>query len=383
MRNEKIILLFNSPHQPHSLCQSASIGITNGFTYTPLSSFCINRKKQSRYCTAFLISLIVSTKTCPPTLKGRIGIASLSPFVLIVLSPIPLFRITSSPQEKKSSIESREKKKKELLPEILEFYNVPPSKYNRRYPPISKHDTHRGPSGQERVAIVASAQALIEKLKPLRLEENDDTVESRFKDPSPTIYKQLALLLKNVYPETELHLLSRLGHHGYSLSYQDSEILSVSQTTQSMVISGIEFRFSEKGKPILLQQATRGCTAACTGMLIYEHSPTSFNHQTAQAIRGTNLGTIQSMIKTLKSHNLQPTITQHPNIETMKSLIAEKGSAIVSVNSCGGHVVIVDEITDNAVIIRDPHHGWEVTLKRKAFEKSLTDLMIQVVIEKG
>ena len=68
---------------------------------------------------------------------------------------------------------------------------------------------------------------------------------------------------------------------------------------------------------------------------------------------------------------LKPKETSCQTMKDLEKALRENGSAIVTVNSgVGGHVVVVDAITPEAVRLRDPYHGWEVSVHRKAFERS-------------
>jgi hypothetical protein len=65
---------------------------------------------------------------------------------------------------------------------------------------------------------------------------------------------------------------------------------------------------------------------------------------------------------------------------SLKNEISLYGPCILSIQGLkegriGGHFIIVDEISDdfNKVRIRDPFHGWEITITKDAFLDSVYD----------
>ena len=61
------------------------------------------------------------------------------------------------------------------------------------------------------------------------------------------------------------------------------------------------------------------------------------------------------------------------NFLDLKRAIQAQGSGIVFVDSgCGGHAIIVDSITESlsTAVIRDPFHGWQITVTGEALAKA-------------
>ncbi|HAB99897.1 MAG TPA: hypothetical protein DCE71_08755 [Parachlamydiales bacterium] len=107
--------------------------------------------------------------------------------------------------------------------------------------------------------------------------------------------------------------------------------------------------FTENQKLILLQQATRGCTAACVAMLILENLNT-LSEQHMLELSRTNLGDRLSMCRLLQKAGLTPVVKYDIPLDCLQQTIQENGPAIASIR---GHVVIVDEVTESFVRIRD------------------------------
>lgn len=125
----------------------------------------------------------------------------------------------------------------------------------------------------------------------------------------------------------------------------------------------IEVYYTRNQKAILQQQATRGCTAAVTAMLILDKGINpSLYHLTAR-----NLGTTEDMKRDLEDAGLMPIVRKiQPSqfVTELGRLINKYGSAIVSIEDreLGGHVIVVDAIDNQAVRIREPYHGIELTI---------------------
>lgn len=165
-----------------------------------------------------------------------------------------------------------------------------------------------------------------------------------------------------------------ISAHGSGQLFNDSEIVE-----KLDIIHRVEIKEEEKGfnvfaqyttygKAIIQQQATRGCTAATAAMLIMDNGKQPNLHQ----LMRRNLGTDDDQIRDIENTGLKA-ITQPANtLQELQGLLIENGSAIVAVNvKLGGHVIVVDEISEDLakVRLRDPYHGWEITVTSKAFLK--------------
>jgi hypothetical protein len=90
-----------------------------------------------------------------------------------------------------------------------------------------------------------------------------------------------------------------------------------------------------------------------------------------------NLGDTESIVRALHQSRLATTVTtldaDHGRFAgQLKKLIDLNGPASISVGGeLGGHQIIVDAIdfgTETAVI-RDPHHGWQITIRLDSLRK--------------
>lgn len=120
--------------------------------------------------------------------------------------------------------------------------------------------------------------------------------------------------------------------------------------------------YTDHGKAIIQQQATRGCTAAVIAMLVMDHG----RKPDIEALHTTNLGTDETQASALKKAGLSAITTSVRDLSELRALIAKNGSAVVSGR---GHVIVVDDIAKDlsTVRLRDPYHGWEITVTQKAF----------------
>ena len=93
-------------------------------------------------------------------------------------------------------------------------------------------------------------------------------------------------------------------------------------------------------------------------------------------LRGTNLAKIELEVDLLKQAGLNVVTTHTKNLKELRNAIIKNGSCITHVgklgsSEIGGHVIIVDEISKDLknVRLRDPYHGWEITVNAEDFLK--------------
>jgi hypothetical protein len=131
----------------------------------------------------------------------------------------------------------------------------------------------------------------------------------------------------------------------------------------------IPIYYTEHNKPILQQQASRSCTAAATAMLILDHK----KNINAQSLDSRNLGNDKDMLGDLSGAGLNPQVINMNNKKDLKELserIKQNGSAATTLmGRVGAHEVVVDEVSPDLekIRLRDPYHGWEITVKKEAF----------------
>lgn len=263
---------------------------------------------------------------------------------------------TPAPQERSA----KEKRDQDILEQLYttKIQNCLPPRSSfaeRRYPPLSFSDTTRQ--------------------RKLNNEQTEDMKAFLVKNdiPVPTVLNLDSFIsaLKLDLPAFETY--QSLGAHGYGHSYGDKNITRVLGATNN--ISKVN------DKTIILQQATRGCTAAVAWMLITDKLGDKVNSDDRLGdLQATNLGDSDSISERITHAGLVPAVTEFDTIDELRGLLDKNGPAIVSVNSgVGSHVVIVDSITESGnAIIRDPYHGWMVEVTSDAFINSHPQEAIQI-----
>lgn len=181
-----------------------------------------------------------------------------------------------------------------------------------------------------------------------------------------------------------------VSKNGQMNCFDDKEILkthgsSVKKLTQKIYCVSdkkyypMEIGFDHKGRSIIQQQAIRGCTAATAAMLIVDNGG-NFN---VSILQGRSLADNGRILQDIQDANLRGKKAIETRVENLKELseqIKKNGPAIVSIDNNGSHSIVVDEISDNGVRLRDPYHGWSITVTKEAFEKRFSgNTIIQVV----
>ena len=84
-----------------------------------------------------------------------------------------------------------------------------------------------------------------------------------------------------------------------------------------------------------------------------------------------NIGYKKDQVRDIQNAGLSPIVSEGFNLKALKLLLQQNGPAIIPIDDkeLGGHVIVVDEITDEGVRLRDPYHGWEITVTLEAFNK--------------
>jgi len=170
--------------------------------------------------------------------------------------------------------------------------------------------------------------------------------------------------------------------HGQGNYFDDNEILCIHDVVKKVLINGergqpgIFVLYTKNNKAIIQQQATRGCTAAVTAMLIMDHG----KHVSVVSLRSRNLGNTEGMKSDLKQCGLTAVQFQEKSWESARVQLETQGSAIISLvdSQMGGHVCVLDAMDQNSARIREPYHGWEITVTREALEKRWNFDLMQV-----
>lgn len=129
--------------------------------------------------------------------------------------------------------------------------------------------------------------------------------------------------------------------------------------------SNIFATYTSHGKAIIQQQGTKGCTAATTAMLIMDLGI----KPNIEALKTRTLADENQMIRDLEEVGLIALSKKCQDLSGLKNIIDKDGSCIVLVTGLEGHVVVVDEVSSNlsTVRLREPYHGWEITVSAEVF----------------
>jgi hypothetical protein len=156
--------------------------------------------------------------------------------------------------------------------------------------------------------------------------------------------------------------------HGQTNVFSDDEILKIHSFIRTESIGNrVMAGFSEHGKAIIQQQGCRGCTAATTAMIIMDAGgkPDVFR------LKRCNLGDEHTIRDDILRAGKKPRFLIEKNLQDLRIQLLEGGSAIVSIHDSevGGHSIVVDDVSSDLkeVRLRDPYHGWEITIKAAAF----------------
>jgi hypothetical protein len=128
----------------------------------------------------------------------------------------------------------------------------------------------------------------------------------------------------------------------------------------------LEVRYSQHGKAIIQQQSIYSCTAASSAMLIFDKGGTP--NWNLLKTRGESQANIERDDIEQAGYNPIETKVKTLKVESLRELILNNGSCIVNLP---GHALVVDEVSEDllTVRLRDPCHGWEITVNSAAFER--------------
>lgn len=198
------------------------------------------------------------------------------------------------------------------------------------------------------------------------------------------------------------HLGKTASAHGQGDLFKDKEIVEVHQVVDKQLISNdppekkpqdnnfelsnpfathfspVYVEYSNNRKAIIQQQAIRGCTAAAAAMLIVDMG----GQCNVDTLRMRNLGDKDHICRDIRKAGFTPLLTERvKSISQIRKAIEENGPAIVSIDGeLGGHVIVVDYIDDKIARLRDPYHGWEISVSIQALRKRISknEYMIQI-----
>jgi hypothetical protein len=140
---------------------------------------------------------------------------------------------------------------------------------------------------------------------------------------------------------------------------------------------------TREGKHVILQQALRSCVPTCVGMLVLDHGkiPNYFD------IANADLANEQLAEMWFKEAGLASKCSYLDRKKTtLVQSLNNHGPGILSINhpDVGGHVIILDEISiqKQTATIRDPFHGWMITVRLQSLLKYAGGYFLQVIGEK-
>jgi len=184
--------------------------------------------------------------------------------------------------------------------------------------------------------------------------------------------------------------------------FQDDEIVDISNYTETKRLSHSKHLYLSSHNKWVLQQATnRGCAITAAIMLVLDRNPNIlFDSPNKTAIlsyfRTSDLDKVEEINQYIEGMMKFPTIYQyierHPYssqdsindemlLKTLQTAIREHGSMLLTINDpiVSGHVIVVDDISETGVRLRDPAHGWEITVTLDAFKKRFPPFYVRYI----
>ncbi|MEI8300023.1 MAG: cysteine peptidase family C39 domain-containing protein [Chlamydiota bacterium] len=163
-----------------------------------------------------------------------------------------------------------------------------------------------------------------------------------------------------VFLDNEIIKVHQITRREFLSTRQELSLFSTAQTTP------VYIKYTRHAKPIIAQQSMRGCTAAAVAMLLKEHG----KFMDFKVLRQTNLAPPQRMIQWIQAQHLIPLSTKISSLNEAAALLKTHGSIILTIRGDFGiHTIVLDYLSANNARVRDPYHGWEVTVYRDGLEK--------------
>lgn len=140
---------------------------------------------------------------------------------------------------------------------------------------------------------------------------------------------------------------------------------------------------TENGKHVLLQQSHRSCVPTAVAMLVLDNG----KNPNYDSLVYTDITNWESACKWIQEAGLKPCVTDIPKAnekrgQFLEDKIKQGGPAWVNIShpKLGGHVVVLDEVSvaKNQATIRDPYHGWMITITLDGFLSWDPSKLIQI-----
>jgi|GEM_PF-3809372 hypothetical protein len=144
----------------------------------------------------------------------------------------------------------------------------------------------------------------------------------------------------------------------------------------------LPIKFTRHQKAIILQQGLRSCTWAASAMLIADAKGIE---KIDPNLLYNSFGNKETILYNLEAADLKASCL---DLKTDNSIVAlmhvEKmvnshGSLILEIWDHGGveaHTLVIDALHQENVLLRDPFHGWQITVKKEALLSRLLTFII-------
>lgn len=134
---------------------------------------------------------------------------------------------------------------------------------------------------------------------------------------------------------------------------------------------------TDSGKHVILQQNCQSCGHACMGMLLLDRNKTP----DFSAIKYKTWTNDEAFEALAQKQGLKATLTKVVKIEVLKEKLKAQGPGILGINApaINGHYIILDEISGETATIRDPFHGWMITISLETLSKMRPNSFIQLI----
>lgn len=179
---------------------------------------------------------------------------------------------------------------------------------------------------------------------------------------------------------------SAYGKQAPTYFFENEDIVDYHRVIKEIPLekaSSIFAEITDRKKHLIQQLGIHGCTAAATAMLLID----SEEEVDIRSFKERKFGTASQMVLDIEKGKKRALLTQIPEkLEGLRTHIDKFGSAILPINDrkIGGHVIVLDNISPDLLLaeIRDPYHGWAITVKASVLwekiSKSSEDILINI-----
>lgn len=169
--------------------------------------------------------------------------------------------------------------------------------------------------------------------------------------------------------------LSMRSSQGLSLIYRDEEILFIyklydKNKEKMKEYATYDLAYTRNGKAVYMQEFLATCWKAVVFMLMIDNGANEEQIKNCYATERHSDSDEQKRI--FKEFGFSVIETIYRDLNSLKESISLYGPAIVTIDEGGGHYIIVDDITEDGVDIREPFHGWAIRITKEAFLRTRT-----------